>query len=568
MTSPEPAAPAPPPALGALRPDRPLDGPTEAGTGPERSPDLERWSFSDHGPWVLDPDHIPWQWEIDRVRRGTRREIPQLLSHRHLPPLGRTARTLTTIGGALAGWLVFEWRRPSSRRGISRRLRKAFEHLGSSYVKLGQIVSGGEGLFPDELVAEFKLLRDQVPPEPFDEVRAVIEVELGGSLEQLFAWFDPTPIAAASIAQVHAARLHTGEQVVVKVQRPRVAQLFRDDIAALTWIAPYLVGRIPVAALANPPALVELFAETVIEELDFRLEAQNMLDIAEVLATTNQRSIIVPRPHPTLVSRRVLVMERLSGFAFDDVESMRNAGIDTHALLQAGLIASLEGAMIYGVFHGDLHGGNLVVQPDGTTALFDFGMTGRLTEFQRVAFMRLLMFGTTGDQRAQLAALRDLGAFPPDVDLEQLAADLQIDGPVKDPTQMSADDLMLEMRDVTKKLLAHGARVPKELMLFVKNTMFLNSATAVLAPDLDMIQQMMAIYMYFASTHGDRILREVGIDASQAAPDTEAMKAAFLVDSEADSLTFRELQARRDEVRVKLAKRRKRKRRVRENGMG
>jgi len=548
MTSPEPAAPAP--------------AEPSSDVAPDVAPDVERWSFSDHGPWVLDPDHIPWQWEIDRVRRGTRREIPQLLSHRHLPPLGRTARTLTTIGGALAGWLVFEWRRPSSRRGISHRLRKAFEHLGSSYVKLGQIVSGGEGLFPDELVAEFKLLRDQVPPEPFDEVRAVIEVELGGSLEQLFAWFDPTPIAAASIAQVHAARLHTGEQVVVKVQRPRVAQLFRDDIAALTWIAPYLVGRIPVAALANPPALVELFAETVIEELDFRLEAQNMLDIAEVLATTNQRSIIVPRPHPTLVSRRVLVMERLSGFAFDDVESMRNAGIDTHALLQAGLIASLEGAMIYGVFHGDLHGGNLVVQPDGTTALFDFGMTGRLTEFQRVAFMRLLMFGTTGDQRAQLTALRDLGAFPPDVDLDQLAIDLQIDGPVKDPTQMSADDLMVEMRDVTKKLLAHGARVPKELMLFVKNTMFLNSATAVLAPDLDMIQQMMAIYTYFASTHGDRILREVGIDASQAAPDTEAMKAAFLVDSEADSLTFRELQARRDEVRAKLAKRRKRGRRA------
>ena len=548
MTSPEPAAPAP--------------AEPSSDVAPDVAPDVERWSFSDHGPWVLDPDHIPWQWEIDRVRRGTRREIPQLLSHRHLPPLGRTARTLTTIGGALAGWLVFEWRRPSSRRGISHRLRKAFEHLGSSYVKLGQIVSGGEGLFPDELVAEFKLLRDQVPPEPFDEVRAVIEVELGGSLEQLFAWFDPTPIAAASIAQVHAARLHTGEQVVVKVQRPRVAQLFRDDIAALTWIAPYLVGRIPVAALANPPALVELFAETVIEELDFRLEAQNMLDIAEVLATTNQRSIIVPRPHPTLVSRRVLVMERLSGFAFDDVESMRNAGIDTHALLQAGLIASLEGAMIYGVFHGDLHGGNLVVQPDGRTALFDFGMTGRLTEFQRVAFMRLLMFGTTGDQRAQLTALRDLGAFPPDVDLDQLAIDLQIDGPVKDPTQMSADDLMVEMRDVTKKLLAHGARVPKELMLFVKNTMFLNSATAVLAPDLDMIQQMMAIYTYFASTHGDRILREVGIDASQAAPDTEAMKAAFLVDSEADSLTFRELQARRDEVRAKLAKRRKRGRRA------
>jgi ubiquinone biosynthesis protein len=525
------------------------------------SADLAFGAFSDHGPWVLDLEHIPWQWDIDRIRRGTKREVPRLLARNRLPPLGRLSRTLVEIGSALAGWLVFEWRRPSSRAGISRRLRRAFEHLGSSYVKLGQIISGGEGLFPDELVNEFKLLRDQVPPEPFEDVRAVIEIDLGGSMAELFEWFDETPIAAASIAQVHAARLHTGEEVVVKVQRPRVAQLFRDDIAALSWLAPRLIGRIPVAALANPPALVELFAETVIEELDFRLEAQNMLDIAGVLAQTNQRGIIVPRPHPTLVSRRVLVMERLDGFAFDDVESMQAAGIDTHALLQAGLIASLEGAMIYGVFHGDLHGGNLVVQPDGRTALFDFGMTGRLSEPQRLAFLRLLMFGTTGDQRGQLVALRDLGAFPPDVDLDALARDLELDGPVKDPTQMSADDLMLEMREVTKKLLGYGARVPKELMLFVKNTMFLNSATAILAPDLDMLQQMMNIYMYFAETHGDRILREVGIDASQAAPDPDAMKAAFLVDSDTDSLTFRDLQARRDEVREKLQRQRQRRRR-------
>jgi ubiquinone biosynthesis protein len=519
---------------------------------PARAADTTWGAFSDRGPWVLDLDAIPWRWDVDRIRRGTRREIPRLLAPGRIPPLARVARTVTEIGSALAGWVVFEWRRPSSRAGISRRLRLAFERLGSSYVKLGQIISGGDGLFPDELVEQFKLLRDQVPPETFADVRAVIEIELGGSIDELFSWFDPTPIAAASIAQVHAARLPTGEEVVVKVQRPLVAQRFREDIAALAWLAPKLVGRIPVTALANPPALVELFAETVIEELDFRLEAENML------AATEQRGIIVPRPHPTLVSKRVLVMERLDGFAFDDVESMQAAGIDTHALLQAGLIASLEGAMIYGVFHGDLHGGNLVVQPDGRTALFDFGMTGRLTEMQRLAVMRLLLFGTTGDQRGQLVALRDLGAFPPDVDIDAVVRDLDLEGPVKDPTQMSAEALMSEMREVTKKLLGYGARVPKELMLFVKNTMFLNSATAILAPDLDMLQQMMSIYTYFAETHGDRILREVGIDASQAAPDPEAMRAAFLVDSDTDTLTYRDLQARRDEVRAKLARRRAR----------
>jgi ubiquinone biosynthesis protein len=530
------------------------DGQTDA-----VSSDLAFGAFSDRGPWVLDPDAIPWRWEIDRLRGGTKQEVPRLLMPKvSLRPVVRTVHTVWSIGGAVAAWLVFEWRRPSSRRGISRRLRRAFESLGSSYVKLGQIISGGEGLFPEELVSEFKLLRDQVAPEPFDAVREVVEVDLGGPLETIFSEFAEEPLAAASIAQVHAARLITGEEVVVKVQRPQVAQLFRDDIAALSWLAPRLVGRIPVTALANPPALVELFAETVIEELDFRLEAQNMLDIANVLARTEQRGILVPRPHPTLVTRRVLVMERMRGFAFDDVESMHAAGIDTHALLQAGLIASLEGALIYGVFHGDLHGGNLMVQPDGRTTLFDFGITGRLDEPQRLAFLKLLVLGTTGDQRGQLVALRDLGAFPPDVDLEAVMVDLDLDGPVKDPSNMSADELVGEMREITKKLLGYGARAPKELMLFVRNMMFLNSATAVLAPDLDMLQQMMQIYLYFAQTHGEQIMREVGVDASYAEPDPDAVRAAFLVEPGTATLTYREMQDRRDDVRRKLAEQRQR----------
>ncbi len=526
---------------------------TTPNEAPDRSPDLEFGSFSDRGPWILDPDEIPWRWEIDRLRRGTRQEVPRLLAPGRLPPLGRLARTITEISGALAGWLVFEYRRPQSRAGISRRLRKAFGHLGSSYVKLGQIISGGEGLFPDEMVTEFKQLRDRVPARDVrgrpGRRRSRPRRHARGAV---LAPSTRIPIAAASIAQVHAARLITGEEVVVKVQRPRVAQLFRDDIAALSWLAPRLIGRIPVTALANPPALVELFAETVIEELDFRLEAENMLDIANVLASTGQSGIIVPRPHPTMVTRRVLVMERLRGFAFDDVESMHAAGIDTHAMLQAGLIASLEGALIFGVFHGDLHGGNLVVQPDGRTALFDFGITGRLDEPQRLAFLRLLVLGTTGDVRGQLAALRDLGAFPPDVDLDLVIADLDLDGPVKDPAQMSADELVREMRDITKKLLGYGARAPKELMLFVRNMMFLNGATAILAPDLDMLQQMVSIYMYFAQTHGEQIMREVGVDAKFATPDPDALRATFMVDPSVEKLTFRDLQERRQDIRRKM----------------
>jgi ubiquinone biosynthesis protein len=529
----------------------------DAAVTPIPSPDLELGAFSDRGPWVLDLDRIPWRVGLDRVRAATRAEVPRLLASGRTPPLGRLVRTVASVGAALGPWYVLERGRPQSRAGLSRRLRRSFERLGSSYVKLGQIISGGEGLFPEELVREFKLLRDHVPPEPFAAIRSVIERDLGAPVERLFAELSEEPLAAASIAQVHAARLTSGEEVVVKVQRPRVAQLMRADIAALSWLAPRLVGRIPVSALANPPALVELFTETVVEELDFRLEAENMLDIARVLALTEQRAIVVPRPHPTLVTRRVLVMERLRGFAFDDVESMHAAGIDTRALLRAGLIAALEGAMLYGVFHGDLHGGNLFVQPDGRTALLDFGITGRLPEPQRLAFLRLLISGTAGDVRGQLAALRDLGAFPHDTDLDAVVADLDLEGPVKDPTRMSADELVTEMRELVKKLLDYGARAPKELMLFVKNMMFLNSATATLAPDLDLFEEIIHIHTYFAQTHGERILREVGVDPAQVAIDIDAVKAGFGVSPDVERLTFRDLQERRQTIINRMQGRRR-----------
>src|SRR5215218_1041745 len=495
-------------------------------------PDLAFGAFSERAPWVVELDKLPWRRGVETERARTRASVPRLLRPGRLPPMGRLLRVVSKVGPAVGMWFVRERGRPQSRAGLSRRLRRVFEQLGSSYVKLGQILSGGEGLFPQEVVAEFRKLRDQVPPETFADVRSVVEDDLGAPLETLFSEFAEEPLAAASIAQVHAARLRTGEEVVVKVQRPLVAALVHADIAAMAWLAPKLVGRIPIAALANPPAIVELFTETVVEELDFRLEAENMLDIAHVLALTEQRTIVVPRPHPTLVTRRVLVMERLRGFAFDDVESMHEAGIDTNQLLRAGLIAFNEGAMLYGVFHGDLHGGNLFVQRDGRTALLDFGITGRLDEPKRLAFLRLLVTGTGGDIRGQLAALRDLGAFPPDTDLDAVYADLELDQPVKDPTQMSADELVNEIQDLVTKLLGYGARAPKELMLFVKNLMFLNAATATLAPDLDLLGEIAHIHLYFVQQHGERLVRELGLGPSQATVDVDAVKASLLVPPE------------------------------------
>jgi ubiquinone biosynthesis protein len=423
--------------------------------------------------------------------------------------------------------------------------------LGSTYIKLGQIISSGEGLFPPELVEEFKRCRDQVPPVPFDTVRAVVEADLGGALESVFASFDREPLAAASIAQVHLATLPGGEEVVVKVQRPTVSALVRRDLKVMSWLAPHLVGRIKVTALANPPALVELFAETIVEELDFRIEASNMIDVARVLRDLEQDGYVVPRPHPVLVTPRVLVMQRLSGFKFDDVAGMRGAGIDTEAVIRTGMVAFMEGALIHGVFHGDLHGGNLFVLPDGRTALLDFGIVGRLTGPRRMAFLRLMLNATTNNVVGQVEALRDLGALPADTDIAAVIRDLNLDSPV-DPTTLSGEELVQEVQRVVKAMLGYGARMPKELMLYVKNLVFLDGAIARLAPDLDLLGEIASISMMFAQRHGERLGRELGIDHTAVEINLDSVKATLGVELTTSTMTYRDLQRRRELIQRRM----------------
>ncbi|MBN2624325.1 MAG: AarF/ABC1/UbiB kinase family protein [Acidimicrobiales bacterium] len=520
--------------------------------------DLDQGSFSDAPPWTIDdPEALTWRRGLDEVRARVLAEVPALTTPGRWPPGARLAVVARRLGTAVGLWRLREKSAGGevSRAGISRRLRLAAERLGPTYIKLGQIISSGEGIFPPELVDEFKLCRDQVPAEPFRVVREVVEADLGRPLDEVFRWVDRTPLAAASIAQVHAATLRTGERVVVKVQRPAVAELVHDDLRVMAWLAPKLVGRIPIAALANPPALVELFAQTIAEELDFRLEAENMLDVARTFAELGQRGYVIPRPHPTLVTPRVLVMERLDGFRFDDVVGMRGAGVDTEAVVRTGMIGFVEGAILHGIFHGDLHGGNLFVLPDGRTALLDFGITGRLDDTKRVAFLRLLMAGSANDVRSQLVALRDLGVLPPDADLDQVVRELHLDQPPIDPATMSGEQLVGELQQIIKALLGLGAHMPKELMLFVKNMVFIDGAIARLAPDLDLFGEIAQLSLYFATRHGDRILADVGIDPRAVELDLSGVRASFGVDDATEKLTHRELRQRRETIRRNLSER-------------
>ena len=531
---------------------------------PEFHGDLALAAFSDQGPWQVSLDEAEWRARVPTIRDTVERQIPGLIRPKKVPAGGRLFEVAGRLGKAVGLWYILGRRkgqtpdRNHSTADLSVRLREAAEVLGPTYIKLGQIISSGQGIFPSELVDEFIKCRDQVPAEPFETVRGVVENDLGAKIEDVFAEFDREPLAAASIAQVHRAVLADhitpggGEEVVVKVQRPTVSELVHQDLKVMAWLAPFLIGRIPVAALANPPALVEVFAETITEELDFRLEAANMLDVAISLRQLGQTAYVIPRPHPTLVTRRVMVMERLSGFNFDDVAGIEGAGVDTHEIVRTSMIGFLEGAMIHGVFHGDLHGGNLFVQSDGRTALFDFGITGRLTEAKRQAFLRLLMSGMISDVKGQLAAIRDLGALPPDTDLDVVFHDLGLDHAPMDPTALTPDELIVELQKFVKLLLGYGANLPKELMLFVKNLMFVDAAIGTLAPDLDLFGEVTHIATYFAQNHGQRLAAEMGKAGESIEVDLTSFKDSIGVDRSTDTITYNDLKARRDLIQKRM----------------
>ena len=376
---------------------------------------------------------------------------------------------------------------------LPRRIRTAFTELGPTFVKVGQVIASSPGLFPPEWTTEFASLRDQVPPFSGTDARRMIEEDLGRPLRSAFASFDDTPIAAASIGQVHPATLLDGTRVVVKVQRPGLEAQVHNDLRALLLLCEVL-ERIPQAAIGSPRALAEDFARTLHEEMDVRLEADNMDRMRAILERERITDARIPEVHWDLVGKRVLTMERIDGFRFTDVEGMKAAGIDTARLLRLGVQTVVEGVLVHGFFHGDLHAGNIAVLEDGTFVLFDFGIVGRLTESVRARLAQYLIASTTNDYEAMIHALRSFGSIPEGTDIPAMAADLQA---LYEPFLQNGivvaqlGDLMDVM---IRSMVKYRVRIPRELVLLSKQMLYLEGAAHTLAPDIDLLEEQTIIY--------------------------------------------------------------------------
>jgi ubiquinone biosynthesis protein len=362
--------------------------------------------------------------------------------------------------------------RLSAKDGIEKltaaeRVRLSFEELGPTFVKLGQVLASRPDLIPADYVQEFERLHDRVQPLPFETVRAVLEEEFGDRLDDLFASIDSAPLGSASIAQVHAAKLRTGEDVVIKVQRPGIVQTISDDLSVLYMLAELLARYIPETRIYRPVSIVDEFFKTLEFETNFIVEANNLRRFAANFP--GEKDPRIPKVHLELTTERVLVMEALKGIPLSQDEALRQPDIDPREVIRCGLRAYLKMVFIDGLFHGDLHAGNFFVYPGNQIGLIDFGVVGRLNPKTQTAIANMLLALSKEDYERLALEYVDLAPFTDRVNLDLFARELR---------ELIAPFYGLTLRNVNlgKLLMSSGSiaarhhlTVPTELMMFFKS---------------------------------------------------------------------------------------------------
>jgi ubiquinone biosynthesis protein len=396
---------------------------------------------------------------------------------------------------------------PRAGTGTLDRASRLVRAGGPAYIKLGQFIASARGLLPDEWVDSFAWCRDRAPALPDGVAEALVRDRLGTAWERITE-FDPQPIAAASIAQVHEATLNDGTAVVVKVRRPRLREQLRTDIETMALVAALAEKLHPAARLANLTGFVELFSQLVLQELDLRLEALNLAELGVAFEDAGVDYCTLPRPIPGLVSEDVMVMERVGGVPYDVAHDTYGTDLDGEQLLELAIRGVLETTLIYGLFHGDLHAGNVMIDGGDRFSLVDFGICGRIDARQRAGLVRFMLAFAQMDAMNQLTALEEFGAIPPGADLDTLADELQDALDEIDPGQgatLTFDRVGATLSRVMRILSASGFRLPKELVLFFKNLLYLTGFTAAVAPDADLLSQVAPILTHFMSKYGDQL---------------------------------------------------------------
>ena len=362
------------------------------------------------------------------------------------------------------------------------RLREALEELGPTFMKLGQMLATRQDILPTSYAEELSRLQDDVPPVPVEQIYEVITAELGGSVQDHFAYFDEAPLASGTIGQAHRARLKDGTAVVVKVRRPGVAEQVAADLAILREIAAVASREWDLAADLDIVGLVETFDRTLRRELDYHAEAANAERFRANLA--EDPLVRIPRLFPDLSSSQVLTMEEATGLRITDTAALRERGLDPAALAKGATRTVIHIVLVDGFFHADPHPGNLFVREDGALWLIDFGMVGELSEPVRTQMLQLVLALAREDAEAVMEHL--LRMAPPKhlVDRPQLRRDVQRLMETVGGDRLATMRMQDFFAQLTALLRRHRMQLPGEIAALLRMLVLTESTATILDPDI------------------------------------------------------------------------------------
>jgi ubiquinone biosynthesis protein len=363
-------------------------------------------------------------------------------------------------------------------------LRLALEELGPAFVKLGQVLAGRADLLGPAWIAELQRLHSRVPAVPFEALRPQLREDLGGEPEDIFAHFDPEPLAGASIAQVHRATLNDGTEVVVKVRRPGIQDVVEADLRLLERLAVMAEDELPQLRPYRPRQLVREFARSLRRELDLAAECRSAERVATNLAALG--FVAIPRVHWAHTGPRVNVQDRVQGISGEDLAQVDASGLDRQLLARRGAQAVLKMIVEDGFFHADPHPGNVFYLPGNRLAFIDFGMVGRLTQRRRDELLRLLLGLVQHEPQAVADVLLDWTGNDHGANLTQLESEIETFVDQYHGTPLAQLSLAGMLADVTTILREHRLALPADLALLIKAFVSLESMGRGLDPGFHM----------------------------------------------------------------------------------
>ena len=365
------------------------------------------------------------------------------------------------------------------------RVRLAMEELGPTFVKLGQLLSTRPDLIPLDYVREFEKLQDHVPPFPYEEVCGTIESELGSPPQEAFSHFEQTPLAAASIGQVHRAQLMEGEEIVVKVQRPGIRLTVEVDLEIMFHLAGLAERHLEEAELQRPTRILEEFADSLEREIDYRIEASHIEHFARQFM--NDEAVYVPRVYREKTTERILTMEYIPGIKASQTDVLREKGYDLKEITRRGADLIMRQIFVNGFFHADPHPANIFILPHNVICYLDYGMVGRISRQEREDFAALVMWLMRQDEKRATQSLLKLTEYDKEPETGKLEKDL---------TEFAEQFLDVSLKEfrfgrllqrLLEILTRHGLRLKPSLFLTMKAMSTVEGVGQMLDPDFEIL---------------------------------------------------------------------------------